>query len=141
MKDLGFCGKSPAHGDFIMRGLSTDFSQRWQELALGGMTYSREAVGAQWEDFWSTAPVWCFACGPGFLSQQSVYGVMVPSIDNVNREFPLALFWFPGQELSLFTVETNQFYEHAKRLLTTVLQDRSSVTEIEELIEDWLSIN
>ena len=85
----GWFGKMPALGDFSARRLPPEFVQRCDEWLSRGLQTSRHQLGERWLDTYLRAPVWRFAWSPGIVGPQWWMGVMMPSVDNVGRYFPL----------------------------------------------------
>ena len=48
-------------------------------------------LGADWLRLYLAGPLWRFVLRPGVLSEDAVAGVMMPSVDAVNRHFPLTV--------------------------------------------------
>ncbi|MFN4266659.1 MAG: type VI secretion system-associated protein TagF [Aquabacterium sp.] len=95
MSDLldmpGWYGKVPALGDFTSRHLPESFVQRCDEWLSQGIHASRQQLGDRWLQTYLTAPVWRFAWAPGLAGPSWWMGVMMPSVDNVGRYFPLVV--------------------------------------------------
>jgi type VI secretion system protein ImpM len=88
---VGLFGKLPSHGDFLKRRVSDMFQHTWDEWLQECLAESQAALGAGWLDVYLTSPVWRFACAAGACGSAPVVGLMVPSMDNVERCFPLTL--------------------------------------------------
>jgi len=87
----GFFGKLPAHGDFIDRGLPRSFITPWDKWLQGCIANSRELLGASWLDHYLVGPIWRFALAPKVCGEQGWRGMLVPSVDRVNRYYPLTI--------------------------------------------------
>lgn len=87
----GLYGKLPARADFLVRRLSRSFTEPWDRWLQASIVASREALGNSWLDYYLTAPIWRFALAPNSCGPASVAGVLVPSVDAVNRHFPLTI--------------------------------------------------
>ena len=64
----GLCGKLPARGDFVRRGLPRGFAEPWDAWWDAALQLVR-AADVRWVEAWLGAPVWRFllppgACGP-----------------------------------------------------------------------------
>jgi type VI secretion system protein ImpM len=88
---LGFFGKLPSHGDFIERGLPHAFVAPWDRWLRGAIANSRELLGAAWLEHYLVAPIWRFALPAGVCGPAAWQGVVMPSVDRVNRHFPLTV--------------------------------------------------
>jgi len=87
----GFFGKVRHHGDFVTRRLPPPMRlalDAWLQQALVG---SRGDLGAEWLPLWLNSPLWRFAMAPGVCGPQAWTGVMMPSLDRVDRPFPLVI--------------------------------------------------
>lgn len=87
----GVFGKIPARADFVRRRLPATFLDPWDGWLGQAIARSRTDLGPAWLDAYLTSPLWCFALGPGVCGPSPVAGVLVPSVDAVNRHFPLTL--------------------------------------------------
>jgi type VI secretion system protein ImpM len=88
---LGFAGKLPARGDFVLRGLPRSFAEPWDEWLAQAIAGSRAVLGPDWLDAWLVAPIWRFALPGGAAGPDAVAGVMLPSVDRAGRHWPLTL--------------------------------------------------
>jgi type VI secretion system protein ImpM len=88
---IGWYGKIPQRGDFIVRRLPASFREPWDRWLQSAMAGSRERLGEHWRDAYLSMPAWRFALEPGVLSSQGWAGVMIPSADSVGRYFPLTV--------------------------------------------------
>lgn len=87
----GLFGKLPWEGDFIQRGLSSRFVRPWDAWLSQAMAASRETLGEAWSEAYLLSPPWCFLIEPEILGPGGWAGVLVSSVDKVNRYFPLTL--------------------------------------------------
>ncbi|MCH4092650.1 type VI secretion system-associated protein TagF [Acetobacter sp.] len=85
---FGFYGKLPVRGDFVRRGLSENLVSGWHDWICRNFAYARTAVASDWQKGWLVAPIWRFSLPPGCLSEQTVSGLVMPSVDKVGRYFP-----------------------------------------------------
>ncbi len=88
---VGFFGKLPAHGDFIYRGLPSQFIQVWDQWLQGFVGCSQEQLGESWLDIYLTSPIWRFAFSDGVIDQHQWAGIVLPSVDRVGRYFPFSI--------------------------------------------------
>jgi len=86
---IGFCGKLPARGDFVMSGLPRSFVEAWHDWLQSVLATSRQVLGEDWVAAWLEAPIWRFALSPGICGPDAVLGLWMPSVDRVGRYFPL----------------------------------------------------
>jgi len=87
----GFFGKLPGRGDFIGRYLPRNFLEPWDGWLQGAMAYSRNQLAETWLDCYCTSPIWRFALSGGVCGPGSYAGVLMPSVDRVNRHYPLTI--------------------------------------------------
>jgi type VI secretion system protein ImpM len=87
----GWFGKVAALGDFSARRLPPEFVQRCDDWLSRGVQTSRQQLGERWLQTYLHAPLWRFAWSPGIAGPQWWMGVMMPSVDNVGRYFPLVV--------------------------------------------------
>ncbi len=85
----GWFGKIASLGDFSARRLPQAFVSRCDEWLSRGLQASRQQLGERWLNTYLTAPIWRFAWSPGIAGPHWWLGVMMPSVDNVGRYFPL----------------------------------------------------
>lgn len=94
----GWCGKIPAAGDFVGRGLPQEERDRLERFLAAVVTdmAARDGFGPAWQ----VMPIWRFAARPGALCSALAVGVILPSVDAVGRRFPLclALLGAPGAD-------------------------------------------
>lgn len=87
----GWYGKIPALGDFASRRLSRQFIDAWDEWLQRAISKSRDQLGPDWLDHYLSSPVWRFAMLPGLCGDGCWAGIVMPSVDNVGRHFPLVI--------------------------------------------------
>ncbi|MDS4010347.1 MAG: type VI secretion system-associated protein TagF [Defluviicoccus sp.] len=102
----GVFGKIPARADFVRRRLPATFLGPWDGWLGQAIARSRADLGPAWLDAYLTSPLWCFALGPGVCGPSPVAGVLVPSVDAVNRHFPLTLGSVLADDCRPFAVAT-----------------------------------
>ena len=87
----GWYGKLPLLGDFAHRRLPQSVVDALDAWLSRGMAESRAQLGDEWLDVYLTGPLWRFALAPGVVGPDWWFGVMMPSVDNVGRYFPLVV--------------------------------------------------
>jgi type VI secretion system protein ImpM len=87
----GLYGKLPMKRDFISVAVPPAFLDLWEPWLQGGITASRLALGAQWQDVFLRAPIWRFWLGDRLCGRPAI-GSFMPSVDAVGRFFPLTAF-------------------------------------------------
>jgi type VI secretion system protein ImpM len=96
----GFFGKLPAHGDFIDRGLPRSFINPWDQWLQGCIANSRELLGTGWLDRYLVGPIWRFALAPGVCGEAGWRGLLLPSVDRVNRYYPITIAMAEAADVS-----------------------------------------
>ncbi len=87
----GFHGKLPAKGDFVTRRLPRSFVESWDAWLQSAIACSRDQLGEGWLEAYLNGPIWRFALAAGLCGDSPMTGVLMPSVDRVNRHFPLTL--------------------------------------------------
>lgn len=87
----GVYGKLPSHGDFVLRELPQEFVRPWDAWLQAGLVQAQRALAQDFADVWAAAPPWRFRLPPGVCSDHAVAGVLLPSQDSSDRQFPLTL--------------------------------------------------
>ncbi|MBP2293224.1 type VI secretion system-associated protein TagF [Azospirillum rugosum] len=122
----GFFGKLPARGDFVARSLPPGFRDVWDGWLSRIVAESRHWLDGgpegRWGRVFAAAPVWRFALGPDVAGPQALCGLLVPSIDNAGRAFPLTLVTLSGDGAG------NDWFDRAEAMLLDVL-DRGGEPE------------
>jgi len=88
---IGLFGKIPSQGDFFQRDLPLTFVRPWDEWLSRGMVASQAALGGDWAQVYLLSPPWRFHLAPGLCGETGWIGVLVASIDRVNRFYPVTL--------------------------------------------------
>jgi len=91
LNNVGFYGKIPTTGDFVSRHLPRTFIEPWDQWLQESIAASREQLGDHWLNSYLTGPIWRFALSKGVCSNTAWIGLMMPSVDQVGRYFPLTL--------------------------------------------------
>ena len=86
----GLYGKLPAKRDFVAAAVPRAFLTAFEPWLQGGLSASRAALGAGWQEAYLRAPIWRFWLGAE-LCGEPVLGAFMPSVDGVGRYFPLTL--------------------------------------------------
>lgn len=84
-------GKLASLGDFASRRLSQDTARTLDAWLAQGVSASRARLGERWLEVYLTGPLWRFSWAPGVLDSHWWFGVLMPSVDNVGRYFPLVV--------------------------------------------------
>ncbi|PXA96875.1 type VI secretion system-associated protein TagF [Nostoc sp. 3335mG] len=87
---FGLFGKLPQKRDFVSHGLASGVLLPWETWLQSAIGASRAELQGDWERYFLVAPLWRFWIGPGIFGQ-CVAGVLMASVDQVGRYFPLTL--------------------------------------------------
>ncbi len=130
-------GKLPARGDFITRRIGRPFVDAWDSWLQEAITATREALGERWLDFYLTSPVWRFALGANCCGPNSVFGVVMPSVDRVGRYFPLMLGRElpPGIELMSIVTRLSPWYQEIEDRALAALTDAFQLEDFERPLD------
>jgi type VI secretion system protein ImpM len=91
IQQQGFYGKLPVLGDFVARHLPKVFVSVWDQWLQSAIATSREQLGDSWLDAYLFSPIWRFGLSPGVCGENAWAGVLMPSVDKVNRHYPLTM--------------------------------------------------
>lgn len=122
---IGVFGKLPSRGDFLSRSLPPSFVDPFHAWLSRGLADAREQLGPRFEPAYMQAPVWRFALAPGACGHERALGILMPSVDAVGRNFPLALLGFvewtpdPGR----LVLELADWFAELERRALLVLED------------------
>lgn len=122
----GFFGKLQSHGDFISRHLPNGFTATWDNWLQESLAASKNQLAETWLQNYLTSPVWCFALSSNICGKESYAGVLMPSVDNVGRYFPLTIALALPEGFTPFQIQEagkNGWYEQAEHLALSTLAD------------------
>ena len=132
----GWYGKLPMLGDFASRRLPQPFIDRCDDWLSRGIEASRQQLGDDWLNTYLTGPLWRFAWGPGVVDAQWWFGVLMPSVDNVGRYFPLVVAWpssaAPDDSPSLLALE--RLYARMSDSALATLRPRATLDDFESAL-------
>jgi len=105
---LGYYGKVPTKGDFVLRRLPRSFVDPWDAWLQRAMSISREQLAEAWLDAYLTSPIWRFALTAGVCGGHAAAGVMMPSVDSVGRYYPMTIATLQPALRNPFDVATRE---------------------------------
>lgn len=131
---VGFFGKLPARGDFVRRRLPSALVRRWEDWLRQAMSASRAALGNEWLGLYLTAPLWRFAHG----GEGAAAGLLMPSIDQVGRHFPLllALPLPPAVAVETFAVLNEAWYAVLEQTALAALVPHGDLDVFDRAVTD-----
>ena len=124
-RGAGFYGKLPSRGDFVKRNLPRAFVTPLDDWLQHALLASREALQENWLNCYLHCPIWHFVVPGGVFGESGWCGTMMPSVDRVNRYFPLVIAAPIGEACSGFAVKDRNdvFFRENERLLMLALED------------------
>jgi type VI secretion system protein ImpM len=139
----GYFGKVPTHGDFVSHGLPTSFIQPWDAWLQQAILSSRQQLGdKEWLNYYLTSPIYRFVLSPAICGNESWSGVIMPSVDQVGRYYPMTLSSKNTADTNPFlTLQQNQdWFSNLETLALTCLQDDFNLKQFNMNLNDVLSV-
>jgi type VI secretion system protein ImpM len=132
--DTGLFGKLPSQGDFVARGLRSDFVQPWDAWLQQWIAHSRTALGEQWEKLYQEAPIWRFLIPAGVCGNSAWAGLLQPSVDRVGRYFPLTVAAELPSDLDVLETMSAAYtwYDAIEREAAAAFQSEVRLESLEE---------
>ena len=120
----GFFGKLPSRGDFIGRYLPKSFLEPWDGWLQGAIAQSRNQLGEAWRDAYCISPIWRFALSDSLCGPPGYAGVLMPSVDRVNRYYPLVIAASLTPDWPLLALPTagEAWFQQAEQLALAALE-------------------
>jgi len=121
----GFFGKLPSRGDFVKRNLPRDFVEVLDDWLQHAMQTSRDLLQDDWLSCYLRSPIWRFVLPGGVFGGNGWCGTMMPSVDRVNRYFPLVIAAPVEAAGANFTLkhDNDDFFLACERLSMLALED------------------
>ncbi len=125
----GFFGKLPMRGDFVVRRLPPQFVRSWDAWLQQALVESQEQLSGQWVDIYLSSPLWRFGLSAGVCGESAWIGVLMPSVDQAGRYFPLTVAAPVGNSnhLDSLFLASIPWLEKVENLLLTVLDDAADL--------------
>ena len=120
----GFFGKLPSRGDFIGRFLPKSFLEPWDGWLQAAIAQSRNQLAEAWRDAYCVSPIWRFAISAGLCGPTGYAGILMPSVDRVNRYYPLVIAAPLTSDWPLLTLPSTgaAWFQQAEQLALTALE-------------------
>ncbi|MEX0731267.1 MAG: type VI secretion system-associated protein TagF [Aquisalimonadaceae bacterium] len=131
----GMFGKVPQQADFVSLHMPESFTETWHAWLQAWLTVSREQLGEQWLDYYITSPAWRFAIAPGICGDRAAAGVMIPSVDEVGRYFPLVIAHLGGHGLWPAYLSGTSWFDEVERVACGALAEDSGYMRLIENLE------
>jgi type VI secretion system protein ImpM len=134
----GFYGKLPIVGDFISRRLPASFVRPWDAWLQDALSTSQKTLGAEWLEIYLISPVWRFALSSGVCGNNAFAGILMPSVDNVGRYFPLTLAVMIEQQTVLprLFLEGAEWFGNLEGLALSVLEDHFNFEDFDRELQN-----
>ena len=126
----GFCGKIPAHGDFVSRNLPDEFLTPWNQWTQTVIGASQEQLENLWLETYLTSPIWRFAASPGACCANGFCGIMIPSVDKVGRYFPFTMIELTDDEPLNIMRNGTQWFTAAQQVMLRGLEEDISIESL-----------
>lgn len=125
----GYFGKVPVRGDFVGKGLPRSFRQPWDIWLQSVIDVTKKNLKTDWDQFYLTCPAYRFALSPGVCGKESWIGVMIPSVDQVGRYYPMVLARSLVNNADPFSAISgnDQWFHDAESLVLSCLSDGFSL--------------
>lgn len=134
----GFFGKLPGRGDFVGRYLPKSFLEPWDHWLQTAIAKSRHQLGDAWREYYCTSPIWRFALSAGLCGADGYAGVLMPSVDRVNRYYSLVIAAPLTPDWPLLTLPTvgEAWFQAAEQLaLAGLAQDKIDLEAFSEQVD------
>jgi len=132
----GLFGKVPQQADFVNRHLPEGFTEYWHHWLQSGLSVSTEQLGDAWLETYLTSPVWRFALSAGVCSQNAVVGVLIPSVDEVGRYFPLTVAHASAHRPWEAYLSGEAWFDAAERVALSALDEQIGYMRLIEDLEE-----
>lgn len=131
---VGYYGKVPTHGDFVGKGLPRQFREPWDTWLQQIMHISKQQLAHSWMQHFLTFPLYRFALSAGICGEQTWLGVLIPSVDQVGRYYPMTLCRSISHSKNLLSALTDyqDWYQEAEILVLSCLNDDFSLDNFEQ---------
>jgi type VI secretion system protein ImpM len=134
---VGYYGKLPTRGDFVSRGLSRSFIEPMDVWLQQAVAQSQARLGTVWLDKYLDCPFWRFALSAGVCGEVAHFGVLMPSVDNVGRHFPLIVAHVVTGDSTFIDLinERCAWFAHIEQLALNALHSRIDPTQFAAAIQ------
>ncbi len=123
---FGIFGKLPQKRDFISFDIPRSILEPFENWLQSAVAASRDELGRDWQDQYLVAPIWRFWGGHEIFGVDCT-GVIMPSVDQVGRFFPLSVIYYDESGNGLVPPcwnDNEQWYVDLEaRLLQTLEED------------------
>ena len=131
----GLFGKVPQQPDFVSHHLPRAFQDTWHAWLRSGIGVSQDHLQEDWQNVYLTSPVWRFALGPGVCGGAAVFGVLIPSIDEIGRCFPLAVAHAGDHAPWAAYLSDTAWFDAAEEVALAALSEHVRYSQLVERLE------
>lgn len=110
---IGFFGKLPGYGDFIQRNVSPDVINAWDNWVLQAIESAHGDLQHEWQSVYFQSPIWRFLISSSVLGDNTVTGIMMPSVDKAGRSYPFTVFCQTESDVNSFICARKLDEKHA----------------------------
>ena len=135
----GYFGKVPNHGDFVSQGLPKSFLQPWDTWLQQAIVSSRQDLGEkEWLRYYLTSPIYRFVLSPGICGNDSWSGVLMPSVDQVGRYYPMTLCTKNVNKTNPFYLlqENQEWFSNLEDHALGCLEDDFNLDKLSQMLND-----
>lgn len=134
----GYFGKVPLTGDFIRHTLPDSFLRPWDLWLQTAIERSRADLGERWLRYYLTSPVWRFALSAGICGDRPAVGVVMPSVDQVGRYFPLCLAAILPRDarVAVLAATESEWFWKAECTVRASLEDGFEIRVLDAAVRD-----
>jgi len=131
----GLFGKVPQQADFVSLHLPATFTESWHAWLQATLSVSREQLGDDWLALYLTGPIWRFALSAGVCGEAAVAGVLIPSVDEIGRYFPLTVAHLGRHRPWSAYLSGGDWYDAAERVALLALDEATGYSRLVEAVE------
>ena len=134
----GYFGKMPVRGDFLSRGLPREFVEPWDDWLQLALGQSHDQFSDGWLEIYLTSPLWHFALAPAVCGDAPWAGVLMPSVDEVGRYFPLTIAApvKAGTNVTTLLSVAQPWFARVEELARSCLEDGFDLAGFDRAIQD-----
>ncbi|MFV2054889.1 MAG: type VI secretion system-associated protein TagF [Thiohalomonadales bacterium] len=135
---LGYYGKIPCKGDFISRQLPRLFIEPWDQWLQECIISSREQLSEDWLQNYLVSPIWRFALSAGIVGEHAWIGILIPSVDQVGRYFPLTLAVPVHATQPLLEISTNEeaWFTDVEEIALSALEQENNFNDFNRKVDN-----
>lgn len=134
---VGFFGKLPSYGDFVQRNASPELVESWDNWLIQSIDTSQSQLKENWRELYFTSPIWRFTLQQGVISDNTISGLMMPSVDASGRNYPFFVFCELSNAHNVLSVSAalEPLHIRAEALIIELLNKvRPDLDEVAELL-------